>query len=162
RAIELNSSCAPCYGQLGRALVRLGRFVEGLEHIHYAMRLSPRDPMLPNWLAMAGSTEVGLGHYAKAIEYLDRALAFDSSQPRIVLALVAAHALAGNTNEARARLAQLQKAFPHLTAEQLIGRFFGKGDGTEQSHMREGLRLALALSVDPWQSPPSVSRHVAN
>jgi TolB-like protein/DNA-binding SARP family transcriptional activator/Tfp pilus assembly protein PilF len=161
QAIELNSSCAPCYGQLGRALVRLGRFVEGLEHIHYAMRLSPRDPLLPNWLGMAGSAEVGLGHYVKAIEYLDRALAFDPSQPRIVLGLIAAQALAGNTGEARARLVRLQKAFPHLTAEQLIGRFFGKGDVPEQAHMREGLRLALALSVDPWQSPPPVSRPVA-
>src|SRR4029077_12984948 len=96
--------------------------------------------------------------YAKAIEYLDRALAFDPSQPRIVLVLVAAHALAGNTSEARARLAQLQKTFPHLTAEQLIGRFFGKGDGPQQSQLREGLRLALALSVDPWQSPPRPSK----
>jgi len=161
RAIELNSSCAPCYGQLGRALVRSGRFVEGLEHIHYAMRLSPRDPLLPNWLGMAGAAEVGLGHYVKAIEYLDRALAFDPNQPRIALGLIAAHALAGNTSEARARLVRLQKAFPHLTAEQLIGRFFGKGDAPEQAHLREGLRLALALSVDPWQSPPPVSRPVA-
>jgi len=114
--------------------------------------------MTPNWLAMAGSAELDFRHYAKAIEYLDRALAFDPSQPRIVLVLVAAHALAGNTSEARARLAQLQKSFPHLTAEQLIGRFFGKGDGPQQSQLREGLRLALALSVDPWQSPPRPSK----
>jgi tetratricopeptide (TPR) repeat protein len=162
RAIEINSSCAPCYGQLGRALVRLGRPAEGLEHLHYAMRLSPRDPMTPNWLAMAGAAEVELGHYTKAIEYLDRAVAFDPSQPRIVLVLVGAHLLAGNTTEAQARLAQLQKTFPHLTAEQLIARFFGRGDGPERSRLREGLRLALAQFADPWQSPPAPTKHVTN
>ena len=83
RAIEINSSCAPCYGQLGRALVRMGRPAEGLEHLHYAMRLSPRDPSMPNWLGMAGGAELELEHYDKAIEYLDRALAFDAGQPRI-------------------------------------------------------------------------------
>ncbi|MGZ5792303.1 MAG: tetratricopeptide repeat protein [Croceibacterium sp.] len=79
RAIEINSSCAPCYGQLGRALVRMGRPAEGLEHLHYAMRLSPRDPSMPNWLGMAGGAELELEHYDKAIEYLDRALAFGGS-----------------------------------------------------------------------------------
>ena len=129
RAIELNASCAPCYGQLGRALVRMGRPAEGLEHLHYAMRLSPRDPSMPSWLGMAGGAELELGHYDKAIEYLDRALAFDPGQPRILLVLVGAHALAGNMSEARAKLAQLQKTQPHLTGEQLVTRFFGAGGG---------------------------------
>ncbi|MGZ3268801.1 MAG: hypothetical protein ACXU7X_11375, partial [Croceibacterium sp.] len=49
------------------------------EHLHYAMRLSPRDPSMPNWLGMAGGAELELEHYDKAIEYLDRALAFGGS-----------------------------------------------------------------------------------
>lgn len=141
RAIEINSSCAPCYGQLGRALVRMARPAEGLEHLHYAMQLSPRDPSLPNWLAMAGGAEVELEHYGKAIEYLDRALAFDPGQPRILLVLIGAQALAGNMSEARAKLAQLQKAQPHLTGEQLVARFFGK-EGGSGLRLKEGLRLA--------------------
>jgi TolB-like protein/DNA-binding SARP family transcriptional activator/Tfp pilus assembly protein PilF len=158
RAIELNSSCAPCYGHLGRALLRMGRPVEGLEHLHYAMRLSPRDPSMPNWLAMAGSAELELTHYGKAIEYLDRALTFDPAQPRIVLVLVGAHALAGNIGEVRARLAQLQKAQPHLTGEQLVARFFGNSPGGPQ--LREGLRLALASTSEAPPTPPRPS--VAN
>jgi tetratricopeptide (TPR) repeat protein len=159
RAIELNSSCAPCYAQLGRALLRMGRPAEGLEHIHYAMRLSPRDPLTPNWLAMAGGVELELEHYGKAIEYLDRARALDPGQPRFSLLLVAAHALAGNTIEARTRLEQLQKTLPHLTGEQLITRFFGKATGPELSRLSEGLRLALA---SPWESPRLPSRPVAD
>jgi len=151
RAIEINSSCAPCYGQLGRALVRMERPAEGLEHILYAMRLSPRDPMMPNWLAMAGGAELELGHYGKAIEYLDRALTFDPGQPRIVLVLVGAHALAGHLSEARAKLAQLQKAQPHLTGEELVARFFGK-EGGPGLRLKEGLRLAQTSAFEPAAS----------
>jgi TolB-like protein/Tfp pilus assembly protein PilF len=159
RAIELNSSCAPCYGHLGRALLRMGHSSEGLEHIHYAMRLGPQDPLMPNLLAMAGSAELELTHYEKSIEYLDRALALSPAQPRFLLVLVAAHALAGNMSEARATLAQTQKAFPHLTGEQLISRFFGEATGPAGPRLKEGLRLALA---SPWSSPRSPTQPVAD
>jgi TolB-like protein/DNA-binding SARP family transcriptional activator len=152
RAIELNASCAPCYGQLGRALVRMGRPAEGLDHLHYAMRLSPRDPSMPSWLGMAGGAELELGHYDKAIEYLDRALAFDPGQPRILLVLVGAHALAGNMSEARAKLAQLQKTQPHLTGEQLVTRFFGAGGGPGL-RLKEALQLVLAPASDAQPAP---------
>ena len=157
RAIEINSSCAPCYGQLGRALVRMGRPAEGLDHLHYAMRLSPRDPSMPNWLGMAGGAELELGHYDKAIEYLDRALAFDAGQPRILLVLVGAHALAGNMSEARAKLAQLQKTQPHLTGEQLVTRFFGGEDGPGV-RLKEALQLVLAPASEPQPAPSEVAR----
>jgi Tfp pilus assembly protein PilF len=134
----------------------MGRPAEGLEHLHYAMRLSPRDPSMPNWLGMAGGAELELEHYDKAIEYLDRALAFDAGQPRILLVLVGAHALAGNISEARAKLARLQKTQPHLTGEQLVTRFFGKEDGPGWLHLREGLRLALAPASQPQPRPSEV------
>ena len=122
----------------------MGRPAEGLDHLHYAMRLSPRDPSMPSWLGMAGGAELELEHYDKAIEYLDRALAFDPGQPRILLVLVGAHALAGNMSEARAKLAQLQKTQPHLTGEQLVTRFFGAGGGPGWLRLKEALQLALA------------------
>jgi TolB-like protein len=134
----------------------MGRPAEGLEHLHYAMRLSPRDPSMPNWLGMAGGAELELEHYDKAIEYLDRALAFDAGQPRILLVLVGAHALAGNISEARAKLARLQETQPHLTGEQLVTRFFGKEDGPGWLHLREGLRLALAPTSQPQPRPSEV------
>ena len=152
RAIELNPSQAPAYAQLGRVLASQGRPEEGLEHVLYAIRLSPRDPSMSYWLGFAGFAELELKHYAKAVEYLERALVLNPGQPRTTLTLVAAHALAGNMHEARATLEQLQKRLPHLTHEKLIARFFGKGK-SPPPRLSEGLRLAMAPPADPWASP---------
>jgi TolB-like protein/Tfp pilus assembly protein PilF len=156
RAIELNPSQAMSYAQLGRLLTRMGRPEEGLKHILYAMRLSPRDPGLSYWLGFAGAAEVELKRYDKAIEYLDRAVALHPSQPRTMLVLIAAHALAGNMGEARRRLDELQKSLPHLSNDKLVDRFLG--DGTKLSQLREGLRQVLA---SPWDSPPLPSQQAA-
>src|SRR5262249_32053555 len=44
RAVEFNPSHSSAHAHLGNALVQMGRAAEGLEHLRYAMRLSPRDP----------------------------------------------------------------------------------------------------------------------
>ena len=152
RTIALSPSHAQSYAQLGRTAIRAGRPQEGLEHVLYAMRLSPRDPSIAYWLGFAGAAELELTHYDKAIAYLDRAVALQPRQPRNLLVLAAAHALAGNVDGARLRLAQVQKALPHLSNEKLIARFFGgKESGPAWPRLKEGLRLAIA--ADPWRSP---------
>jgi TolB-like protein/Tfp pilus assembly protein PilF len=158
RAIEQNPSEAQAYAQLGRILAGRGHAAEGLEHVHYAMRLSPRDPSMAYWLGFAGAAELELGHDAKAIDYLGRALALHPTQPRNLLVLVAAHAMAGNRIEAREALTRIQQALPHLTNEKLIEKFFGaKVAGWPR--LREGLRRASVPEADSWQSPPLPSRH---
>ena len=154
RAIELNPSAAMAYAQLGRALLRKGRNPEALEHFHYAMRLSPRDPLLPYWLAFAGSGALDQGNYDKAIEYLDRAVMLAPGHPRMTLALIAAHAQAGHVDEARRQLEQLQKAQPHITPETLIERFYGPESRNRNSQLRQGFQRALAVLGDSWKSPP--------
>jgi TolB-like protein/Tfp pilus assembly protein PilF len=144
RAIEIDPSFATAYAQLGRALLRLNRTQEGLDHILYAMRLSPRDPLLSYWLGYAGGGELDLGRYDKAIDYLDRALVLNPGQPRTTLVLVAAHALAGNMAEARRLLEQLQQKQPHLSREKIVERFYGTVDATRESQLRKGFRLVLA------------------
>jgi TolB-like protein/Tfp pilus assembly protein PilF len=152
RDIELNPSHALAYAQLGRALTRLGRPEEGLEHVRYAIRLSPRDPALSYWLAFAGFAELEMKRYPKAIDYLERALVLNPGQPRTTLTLVAAHALAGSMQQAHAILDQLQKRQPHLSREKLIKRAYGN-DANTSPQLGEGLRLALAPRPDPWASP---------
>lgn len=156
RSIALNPSHVLSHAQLGRALVRLARPQEGLEHIRYAMRLSPRDPAMGFYLAFAGSAELELNHYAKAIDYFDRALVLNPGQPRTSLSRIAAHALSGNMSEASAQLEQLQRARPHLSREKLIDLY---AKGAPDSQLRRGIKLALAAqTADPWQSPGLAQR----
>jgi TolB-like protein/Tfp pilus assembly protein PilF len=157
RALEQSPSHAPAYAQLGRLLVGQGRAAEGMEHILYAMRLSPRDPSMAYWLGFAGSAQIELGDDAKSIAYLDRAVALHPTQPRTLLVLAAAHAMAGHMPEARRTLARVQKELPHLTGDKLIDRFFG-GSQSGSPRLREGLRRAVAPDVDVWQSPPLPSQ----
>jgi TolB-like protein/Tfp pilus assembly protein PilF len=144
RAIEINPSQAPSYAHLGRALVANGSAQQGLEHILYAMRLSPRDPNMAYWLGYAGFAELERKRYPNAIQYLEKAMALNPDQPRSLLTLVAAHALAGNTIAAQQRLEQLQQKQPHLSTEKLSKMYFGKAAESRPPQMSEGLRLVLA------------------
>jgi len=141
RAVELNPSHAPSYAQLGRVLVRLGFPKQGLEHVLYALRLSPRDPGLAIWTAFAGFAELELERFDKALAHFERALSLYPGQPRTVLCVVATHALLGDMHEARRRLEQLQRTLPHLTREVLVNRF---GKGRPDSQYRKGLQLVLS------------------
>jgi TolB-like protein/Tfp pilus assembly protein PilF len=73
------------------------------------------------------------------------------SRPKLVL--IAAHALSGHPDVAQQLLSRLQGEASQLSREKLFGRFFGPSDRPTWPHLREGLRRALALSDDPWQSP---------
>jgi TolB-like protein/DNA-binding SARP family transcriptional activator/Tfp pilus assembly protein PilF len=153
REIARNPSQAAAYAGLGRILAATGRAEEGLDKILYAMRLSPRDPLLASWLEFAGSAELELGHYERAIAYLDDAVKLNAPLSRPKLVLIAAHALSGHPDIAQQLLSKLQGEAPRLSRDQLVGRFFGPSDKPTWPHLREGLRRALALSDDPWQSP---------
>jgi TolB-like protein/DNA-binding SARP family transcriptional activator/Tfp pilus assembly protein PilF len=155
KAVALDPSLAPAHAQIGRMLTGGGNPDEGLRHVHYAMRLSPRDPSMSAWLGFAGTAELERKNYAKAIEYLDRAIMLNPKQPRNMLVRVAAHALAGSLNEAHTQLEQVRRAYPHLAGEKAVDRFFaGKQSVAKFPQLKEGLRLALA---DPWRSPPSLA-----
>ncbi|HEY0439390.1 MAG TPA: tetratricopeptide repeat protein, partial [Xanthobacteraceae bacterium] len=125
---------------------------EALEHIRYAMRLSPRDPVMAYWLGFAGAAELELKRSNRAIEYLERALVLNPEQPRTLLTFAAALALAGRPDEARAKFEQVQKALPHITGEKLLERLFGSNAGAPQSQLAEGLRRVVAAGRS-WESP---------
>jgi DNA-binding SARP family transcriptional activator/TolB-like protein len=145
-SIEVNPSHAPSYAHLGHALLRLGRPDEGLQHILYAMRLSPRDPTLPLWLSFAGQADLELGNYGKAIANIERAHALNPGHPPTTLALAAAYALSDNISAAHRQLDQLSQAKPHLSREKLI-ELYGEASGLRKSRFVEGLRRALASTL---------------
>ena len=120
KSIELNPSNAAAHAQLGRLLTTSGRPDQGLEHIAYAKRLSPRDPRLAYWHAFSGYAKLELGRFDEAIADTRLALSMMPWQPRTVLLLVSALSMAGQADEARRVLAELQRAQPHLTNASLL------------------------------------------
>jgi hypothetical protein len=124
----------------------LGRSAEGLEHILYATRLSPRDPTLPYWLFFAARAELELRDYGKAIVYVERAHALNPGHPHTMLVLAAAHALSDNMSAAHQQLHELSQVKPHLSREKLI-ELYGEASGLRQSRFVEGLRRAVASTL---------------
>src|SRR5581483_1303003 len=162
RELERNPSQSRAYAHLGRALTRIGKPEAGLEKILYAIRLSPNDPAMPDWLAFAGGAELELGHAAKAIEYLERAIALHPASPRELIVLAAARALDGDLVAARARLDQAQQKSADFSRAELARRFVDVATKPGEARLAEGLRLALAQAADPWASPPSPTRRAAD
>jgi adenylate cyclase len=67
RVIELDPSSAAGYWCLGRALSHLGRPDEGIGPIEKAIRLSPRDPVMHEFLFDLGVAHFLAGRYEEAI-----------------------------------------------------------------------------------------------
>ena len=144
RALELNPSYAPAYAQVGSVLTRLGRPEEALEHIRYAIRLSPNDPHLPSWLTFGGIAELNRGNDQVALDWLNRAATLNPRLPFTHAALAATHALKGDTASASRHVTDLRKLAPTHTTDQLYRWFTGPG-GKETHGQRylQGLRMAL-------------------
>jgi DNA-binding SARP family transcriptional activator/TolB-like protein len=142
RAITIDPSDASAHAQIGNALIRSGQPREGLDHVHYAMRLSPRDPVMPVWLEFAGNGELELRHYHEAATMFERSISLNAGYPRSWAGLVAAHALAGETEEAN-RCAERLRAFAPQLSNEALTRRFGRHNG---SRLREGLQLAFAVT----------------
>jgi DNA-binding SARP family transcriptional activator/TolB-like protein len=142
RSIELDPSNASAHAQIGHALARSGHPAEGLEHIRYAMRLSPRDPIMVAWLEFTGDAELELNQFEQAIESFHRSIALNPGYPRAWAGLAAAHALAGHSDEARGDVEKLRTFAPTLNAQAMLDRF-GRH---KESHQYNGLLLALTLS----------------
>ena len=99
----------------------------------------------PTGSAWPESAELELEHFDAAVTYFGRAVALNPKQPRNVLALAAAHALAGDMDTARLELAQLQREQPHLDRETLVQRF-SKG-GPHSAQIRRGMGLVLGETL---------------
>ena len=155
-AVEINPSHASAHAHIGHALARMGRAPEGLEHLRYAMRLSPRDPNLSYWYEFVGAAELALDRYAQAIENFSRSHSINPGYPRSLAGLAAAHALAGNMAEAR-KFAERLQAFAQQSDIEVLLRRFGRNPQTSP-RLHEGLRQALAPPTE-FSRLPAPSQH---
>lgn len=143
-AVALNPNFASGYAQLGATALELGRPEETVAAVERAIRLSPRDPNLGPWLAIAGKAELHLGHYREAASWLTRAIDTGTPVAQHHAYLAAALALAGRTEEAQAALAAFRLANPSATIERLRAQARSTEPSfiAQQERLYEGLRIA--------------------
>jgi tetratricopeptide (TPR) repeat protein len=144
KAIEINPSHATAYANAGHMLVRMGRLDEGLDHIRYAVRLSPKDPALASWQVFGGEAEIARGNDNAAIEWLTRAVTLSPRRLFARALLGAAYALKGDAEAAAQQVAEWKKLVPGVASESLLGTLGGVKRLSPRA--TNGLRLALGHS----------------
>jgi adenylate cyclase len=130
RALELDPSNAQAHVALGAALVRSGRFDEGIRSLQFGMRSSPKDFRLTFWsmilayaLGRAGRLEDALAEASAAARRDGRLYT-----ARVVIAWVLTKL--DRKGEARAALAEARRIRPAISLNE-VQRFFGKKTAAE-------------------------------
>jgi adenylate cyclase len=113
--LAINPNSAPLLDARSLAQTALGRFEQAKSDAQQAMRLSPRDPEIPNRLINLGMAELGLGHFDAAVVEFQKAI--DSGAHYFIpyVTLAAAYALEGKMEEAQTALAEARRLNPQLT-----------------------------------------------
>ncbi|MDP6705398.1 MAG: adenylate/guanylate cyclase domain-containing protein [Alphaproteobacteria bacterium] len=114
-ALSLNPNLASAHFGLSTSLLDAGRTDEAAEHVTIAMRLSPRDPLMPLYRAMLGTIRFALGDDENALALLPSVAQGKVPGTRRAALRVAALALLGRQDEMRAERTRLLSAYPHLT-----------------------------------------------
>jgi TolB-like protein len=99
--IALDRNFAAAYGSLGDTLTFLGKPEETLRLNQQAIRLSPHDPELGNWLFDIGAAYALCGDDATAITWLLRARTANAHLPFVSVILATCYANLGRLDEAR-------------------------------------------------------------
>jgi tetratricopeptide (TPR) repeat protein len=119
RAVELNPSSALAAWALGATMRMAGRYEESVAMVEQAIRLSPQDEMMHEFLFTIGSAHFLAGHYEPAIDYARRSLDVRADRPGALRLLAAAYGLVGRKDEAARVLAQFERLAPNFDPEHL-------------------------------------------
>ncbi len=145
KVIDLNPSYAPAYAQIGHLLSRLGRLDEAMEHVRYAIRLSPKDHGVGIWRLFGGEIALEQGRDDEALDWLRRAIELAPRSAFAHAALAAAYALKGDAAGAAKQAAETHRLAPWLTVDRMVARLVGTSEkGSEPRRLMQGLRLAFA------------------
>jgi adenylate cyclase len=94
---------------LGICKFLAGRIEEAIPAQEQAIRLSPRDPRLPNWYWRIGMVHLLQSRIDEAILWLERARSMNPRLPGPHAWLASAYALLGNQNRAVVELAEARR-----------------------------------------------------
>ena len=118
-AINYNPSFAHAHFGLGSALLFSGEWVDAIENIDRATRLSPHDPLLWIMLTVKAMALYGLKQYQDAEAVARQASSQPTSEFTAFIILVAALSVQGKEIEGKSALADLMGLKPDLTTEHL-------------------------------------------
>jgi adenylate cyclase len=109
RAVALDRNSVGAIANLGLCKFHVGAIEEAIPAQEQAIRLSPRDPRLPNWYWRIGMVHLLKARIDDAISWLEKAR---SANPRLAgprAWLASAYALAGNGEGAAAELVEARR-----------------------------------------------------
>jgi TolB-like protein len=124
QAVELDPSNAQAHIALGAALIRLGRFDDGIKRMQFGMRSSPKDFRLTFWNMILANA---FGQAGRLDEALATAAAASRRDGRLYGARVVSAWMLARLNrleEARNALSEARRIRPTLSLDE-IQRFFG-------------------------------------
>jgi TolB-like protein/Flp pilus assembly protein TadD len=133
------------YKEVALSTMYLGRTAEALDWFEKAERFGPRDPGRWTWLAGKGQVLILLGRDEEAIASLRAAI---ESNPAAVVeyaVLAAAYALSGRDDEARATLAEYDRAHHGMTVSAFRNLSPVPLRLTDPSYLKQRERLKVGL-----------------
>ena len=137
RALELNPNDADSLVDLGTTLVYFGRADEGVASLEKALRLNPN--LLTQQVISLAEGYYLQGRYDDAIRMLDRARARTPDIAFVYIILAAAHAQAGNNEEAKEAAAHVRRLHPFFEVDSYGSLFRNPAD---RAGLHAGLRKA--------------------
>jgi adenylate cyclase len=108
QAISLDRSRAPAYARLGWCKFLTGAVDQAIPYFEEAIHLSPRDPTIASWYGRMGVIYLLQSHTGEAIGWLEKANSENAGLAFVHAYLAAGYALKGETERARAELAEAQ------------------------------------------------------
>jgi adenylate cyclase len=140
KALALDPNLAFAWTRSGWLKTFQGDHETAIQHFGRAMRLSPFDPMVSNYLFGIGSAHFVAGRYEQSVEWLEKALFGNPDAPWMYRGLIPAYVFAGQLDKAKEGLDELLRAYPDLTIPKVRAALAFNEDYT--GRMIEGLRRA--------------------
>jgi adenylate cyclase len=143
-AIAADPNNAAAHARRGFYKLYLGRAEDGFSGLETAFRLSPRDPLVPDWQQNVCVLHSFLAQWEQAIEWCEKARAGAPDFWAALVHLAAANAWTGRDKEAKEAAAQLRKVYPGFTVQTYAGMHYS-GDPTfnaQRARIYDGLRKA--------------------
>jgi TolB-like protein/Flp pilus assembly protein TadD len=116
RAVSLNPNSAIGRYHLGHGLAFAGEDKAAIEQAEDAMRLSPLDPMMAQFIGAIAVSHFVAGRYAEALRHTTEAARLRPGFQGAQRLCCATLALTGRLDEARAHLAAVRREQPQLTS----------------------------------------------
>jgi len=114
KALAQNPSSPICCWAIARDLVVMGRPREAIPKLEYAIGLSPRDPLLPEYLGTLAQAHLGCNQFEESLAAAKRSLAKREGLHALCVAAAAAAQL-GRLAEAQDLLERARRQLPQLS-----------------------------------------------